>query len=230
LFFLSNLSGHISLYAMRFGGSVPQPLLPPHIAMVNPTLLEGSSLFHVFPKLGKIIVMLDHDGDEQYQPMVIPMQGGYPQPAFPGLFDNMRCTMGLADDDANLAYFAAELNDRPVNRAYRCNLATGEATLLGEGMYGPYPAAHAPDHQRLLLQDGYTAGDSVLYYWQAGQTRLLYGTPLEQRAEGQAVPPNALANTHFAPSGQAVLLTSALFDDRYSPGLLPLSGGEIQPV
>ena len=29
VYFMSNLSGHLSLYAMYHGGSVPEPLLPP---------------------------------------------------------------------------------------------------------------------------------------------------------------------------------------------------------
>ncbi|HSJ85968.1 MAG TPA: S9 family peptidase, partial [Anaerolineales bacterium] len=71
VFFLSNLSGHLSLYNMSFGGSVPEPLLPPDIALQNPVLIDGYS-FYVFPKLKKIMVMIDRDGDENYQPMLIP--------------------------------------------------------------------------------------------------------------------------------------------------------------
>ena len=63
IYFLSNLSGHLSLYAMDHGGSVPEPLLPPNIALMNPDLVGGGS-FNVFPRLGKILVMMDHDGDE----------------------------------------------------------------------------------------------------------------------------------------------------------------------
>jgi hypothetical protein len=44
-YFLSNLSGHNSLYSMKTGGSVPQPLLPPQIALQNPHLMEGYSIF-----------------------------------------------------------------------------------------------------------------------------------------------------------------------------------------
>ena len=29
IYFISNLSGRLSLYAMNYGGSVPEPLLPP---------------------------------------------------------------------------------------------------------------------------------------------------------------------------------------------------------
>src|SRR5712691_10298604 len=79
LFFLSNLGqgGHLSLYAMDAGGSVPQPLLPARIAVQNPELMEAE-VFAVFPKLGKILLTLDRDGDEQYQPMLIPIEGGIP--------------------------------------------------------------------------------------------------------------------------------------------------------
>src|SRR5689334_18343587 len=86
--FISNLGGHMSLYAMDHGGSVPEPLLPPQIALQNPHLLKDSGLwsFAVFPKLGQILVMIDHDGDENYQPMLIPIDGGIPEHAFPGKF------------------------------------------------------------------------------------------------------------------------------------------------
>src|SRR5579872_5934050 len=63
IYFISNLGGAMSLYAMDHGGSVPEPLLPPGIALQNPELVGGSS-FHVFPRLGKIVVMIDRDGDE----------------------------------------------------------------------------------------------------------------------------------------------------------------------
>ena len=57
LFFISTLSGKLSLYAMNYGGSVPEPLLPPDIALQNPILL-GGKLFYVFPKLKQIVVNL----------------------------------------------------------------------------------------------------------------------------------------------------------------------------
>ena len=49
IYFISNLSGRLSLYAMYYGGSVPEPLLLPHIAMQNPELIGGArSLFFPF--------------------------------------------------------------------------------------------------------------------------------------------------------------------------------------
>src|SRR6266436_4182465 len=81
LFFLSNLGqgGHLSLYAMDAGGSVPEPLLPARIAVQNPELMEAE-VFALFPRLDKLLLMLDRDGDEHYQPMLIPLEGGIPEP------------------------------------------------------------------------------------------------------------------------------------------------------
>src|SRR5919201_222297 len=91
LFFLSNLGqgGHLSLYAMDAGGSIPEPLLPARIAVQNPELMEAE-VYAVFPRLGKILLMLDRDGDENYQPMLIPIEGGIPEPAFGTAFDDYR--------------------------------------------------------------------------------------------------------------------------------------------
>src|SRR5438045_623936 len=80
VYFMSNLGqgGHLSLYVMDYGGSMPEPLLPPDVALQNPKLIAGD-IFYVFPGLGKILLMLDRDGDENYQPMFIPLDGGIPE-------------------------------------------------------------------------------------------------------------------------------------------------------
>ena len=63
LYFISDLSGRLSLYRMlaRRAGSVPEALLPPNIALPNPHLTGGLP-FQVFPGLGQLLVMLDQDG------------------------------------------------------------------------------------------------------------------------------------------------------------------------
>ena len=78
---------------MKQGGSVPVPLIPPNIALQNPLLIGGES-FAVFPNLDKILVMIDQDGDENYLPMQIPLEGGFPEPAFDNFFANTRCHLG----------------------------------------------------------------------------------------------------------------------------------------
>jgi hypothetical protein len=106
VYFLSNLSGHLSLYSLSFGGSVPEPLLPPHIALQNPELIGGHS-FYVFPRIKRVLVMIDSDGDENYQPMLIPLDGGFPEPAFENFFAAHRVHLLKCDTNKNIAYFVA---------------------------------------------------------------------------------------------------------------------------
>ena len=143
LYFISNLSGRLSLYAMDHGGSVPEPLLPPQIALQNPHLLEGSESFYVFPKLGKILVMIDRDGDENYQPMLIPIRGGFPESAFGEALVDYRVHCSLCDPETNLLYLTAESRQEPNVETYQANLETGELTKIGESAYGLSPAGYS---------------------------------------------------------------------------------------
>jgi pimeloyl-ACP methyl ester carboxylesterase len=230
IYFISNLSGHLSLYAMNYGGSVPEPLLPPHLALQNPHLIGGYS-FYALHDLDKIVVMLDQDGDENYQPMLIPLEGGFPEPAFDNFFAGYRVHLTSVDAETGTLYFNAERRDKSINEAYRGNLFTGELTKLGESAWGAYPTAHSPDHKQVILSDGYSVGDSVHYLVEGKKKKLLYGKPLEKRKDGETVPLSGIGSIHFAPSGKGLLLTSALFEDTYSPGYLDFDKpGEILPV
>lgn len=230
IYFISNLSGRLSLYAMNYGGSVPEPLLPPNIALQNPHLIGGYS-FYVFRDLGQILVMLDRDGDENYQPMLIPLDGGFPQPAFDNFFDGYRVHAGEADVEKGIVYLNAERRDKPVQEAYRGNLFTNELTKLGESEWGAYPSANNPDHTQVVLSDGYSVGDSVHYLVDGKKKTLLYGKPLEERKPGESVPLSGIGSMLFAPSGKGILLSSALFEDTYSLGYLALTEpGKILPV
>ncbi len=222
VYFLSNLSGHLNLYSMAFGGSVPMPLLPPNIALQNPHLIGGLS-FYVFPKLDQVVVMIDKDGDENYQPMIISTAGSFPEPAFKNYFAEYRVHLGECDGKNGIVYLGAERRDKPVIETYRGDLKTGKLTKIAEHEFGLGVAAHSADHKKLLLGTGYTVGDSVLYLWQNGKRKLLYGKPLENRAEGENVQLNGLGSTVFSPSEKGVIVTSSVFDDSYSLGYLDLA-------
>src|SRR5205807_2554482 len=127
LFFLSNLGqgGHLSLYAMDAGGSVPEPLLPARIALQNPELVEGD-VFELFPKLGKILLMLDRDGNEHYLPMLLPIEGGIPEPVFGTAFDGFRVRCLDTDPERNLAYLNAESRTEQMHISFQANLESGE--------------------------------------------------------------------------------------------------------
>jgi pimeloyl-ACP methyl ester carboxylesterase len=230
IYFLSNLSGHLSLYAMNYGGSVPEPLLPPHIALQNPELIGGLS-YYVFPKIGKILVMIDRDGDENYQPTFIPLDGGFPEPAFDNYFVNHRVHLGLCDKAKNIAYFLAERRDAPVQETYSADLKTGKLTKVAESAWGFYPAAHNKNHTQTLLAEGYSVGDGVLYQARGLERKIIYGKRLEDRAEGESVLLNGIGSAEFAPSGKGTVISSAVFDDKYSLGYIAFAKpGELLPV
>ncbi|HEY3311441.1 MAG TPA: prolyl oligopeptidase family serine peptidase [Anaerolineales bacterium] len=230
IYFLSNLSGQLSLYSMNYGGSVPEPLLPSNIALQNPDLVGGAS-FHVFPNLGKILVMVDQDGDENYQPVLIPLEGGFPEPAFNNFFANHRVHLALSDHEQDVVYFSAERRDKPTSEAYRGDLAHGKLNKLAESKWGAYPVAHNADHTKLLLMDSYTSGDSVFYLQEGIKKSILYGKPLYKRNKTEQVPLNGLGASAFTKSGRGVLVTCSVFEDTYSLGYIPLDQpGTMKPV
>ncbi|MDX1613160.1 MAG: alpha/beta fold hydrolase [Candidatus Promineifilaceae bacterium] len=232
LYFISNLSGQMSLYAMDDGGSVPEPLLPPHIALQNPTLLGGQP-FIVFPELEQILVMIDHDGDENYQPMVIPTGGGFPELAFGDRLADFRVYCGLEDLEQNIVYLAGEARRESRSHAFRANMATGELTELGSSPFGSSPVGHNEDHSKALLIDFHGFGDHVLYLKEDDQPerRLLYGVPREDRQPDQEVPLNSIGRSFFVANDSALLFTTTLFSDSYGLGYMPLKAqAEIRPV
>jgi dienelactone hydrolase len=221
--FISNLSGHLSLYAMDYGGSVPEPLLPPDIALQNPELLE-SKPFQVFPQLGKILVMIDQDGDENYQPMLIPMDGGFPEPAFGGALAKYRSHLLITVPDQNLVYLSCESREEAIQIGYRANLATGELLKLAESSWGAYPGASSRDQHKVIIADGYTMGDSTIFLWEQGRDglRVLNGVPIEQRQPGQEIPLNGVNSMEFSPDECGLLAVCAVFQDTYGPAYLDL--------
>ena len=230
LYFISNLSGRLSLYAMDEAGSVPEPLLPPQIALQNPELVDGFSFF-VLPELGRILVMLDRDGDENYMPFTIPLEGGFPEPLAPETFTVFRSH--LVDADGAIAYFASESRTEAAIHGLRCDLTTHDVETIATSRYGAFPLAWTADHSRVVLGDQYLAGDVVLYEPDSdGGRRLLLGTPIEDREQGREYPLSGIGSVRFTASGRGLLLTTTLFDDSGLPGYLALDRdeAEIEPV
>lgn len=222
IYFVSNLSGRLSLYSMDEAGSVPEPLLPPQIALQNPELV--GRLFYVFPQLDAILLMLDHNGDENYQPVRIPLAGGYPTPAFGERFADQRVTLGEVDAEGGIVYLVGQSRSAPVNTTYRANLVTGEVAELARSPWGFSVVGASDDHSRIILAQGYTFGDTVLFELRAGdaEPRPLYGTPLEQRRPGASHPPSGIRAGALTPSGRGLLLVSAAHEDTYGLGHLDL--------
>jgi esterase/lipase len=232
IFFISNLSGRMSLFAMDYGGSVPEPLLPPDISLQNPHLIGGKS-YSVFPKIKKILVMLDNDGDENYQPMLLPISGGYPEPAFNNFFQNYRVHLVTCDQKEQICYFSAESRVEPIIESFQANLETGELVKLAESRWGAYVDSHNKNHSMVTIIDSYTVGDNVLYLWEKKKKKikLLYGTPMEERTPGQEVPLNSIYSTHFTRGDRGLLLITSLFEDALGLGYIRLDNtATVEPV
>jgi len=165
------------------------------------------------------------------QPMLIPINGGFPEPAFDNFFEKYRLHLGECDLDKNIVYFNAERRDAPIQEAYRANLRTGKLEKLDESEWGAFPSGYVEDHSKVFIADGYTVGDSVLYLLENGRKSLLLGKPLDLRKPGETVPLNGLGSVEFTPGGNAALVRTAIFDDKYSLGLIDFARpGEVQPV
>lgn len=232
VYFVSNLSGHLSLYAMDHGGSVPEPLLPPEIVLHNPHLMIGYPYF-VLPKLGKILLMLDDHGDENYQPMFLPMEGGVPEPIFADVFRDHRVHLLEVDLDRNIAYFEAESRNEPMHRSFQVNLRTGAVVPMDESKWGNYVDGTNEGHTKAVLVDGYTAGDTVLYSWDRRKRKrqLLWGIPLEERKSGEVVKPSGIYGTQFVSNDRGLVFVTYLFEDAGGLGYLDLRHpAQVRPV
>ena len=83
----------------------------------------------------------------------------------------------------------------------------------------------------MLIGEGYTVGDGVLYQFNGDEHKLIYGKRLEDRTEGELVPLNGIISAEFAPSGKGTVIASAVFDDTYSLGYIHFAKpGKILPV
>ncbi|MGH3133809.1 MAG: prolyl oligopeptidase family serine peptidase [Gaiellaceae bacterium] len=231
LYFLSNLAGHLSLYAMDVGGGVPEPLLPPRLALQNPELIGGYS-FAVLPELRRIVVLIDSDGDENYEPYVVPIGGGFPEPLAAEAFRGHRSHLIDVDLATGTAYFSAESLQQSMSIGLRVDLETGEVTDLGRSTYGAFPAAWTPDHSRIVLGDGYTVGDTILYEPDGnGGRRVLYGTPIDERDPGREYPLSGFRSAHGTAGGAGIVLVTTIFGDTGTPGYIDLSRpGELEQV
>jgi dipeptidyl aminopeptidase/acylaminoacyl peptidase len=229
LYFISSLSGHLSLFAMDEAGGVPEPLLPPQIALQNPELIGGLS-FHVLPELDQILVMIDHDGDEIYRPFLIPLGGGFPEPLAGDRFEGYRSHLVEVDRDAAIAYFAAESRTESLIHGLRCSLHTGEVEDLHASPYGAVPVAWSSDHSRVILQDEYLIGDGILYEIDEGARKVLHGTPIDAREDGREYARPGFRSVRMTASDSGLVVVTTVFDDKGTPAYLPLDGGELEQV
>jgi pimeloyl-ACP methyl ester carboxylesterase len=231
LFFISNLSGRLSLWVMDADGSVPEPLLPPDVALLSPMYMYGPP-FVALPGLGSILVMIDRDGDELLQPCLVPIDGGEPEPLFGDRFAGQQVQLIELDQDGRGSIWV-DPRVRPEQEAYHIDVAGASLLPLGSSRHGNVPVGHNADRSRYLLLDEYTFKDTTLWLWEreTGERRLLYGVPLDQRRDGQPVPLTGFGEGWFVDDERSILVETTHFDDLGGLGCLPLDQpDELEPV
>jgi len=127
IYFISDLSGRLSLWAMDDSGSVPERLLPADISLLTPELVSDES-FVAVPKLGKIVVVLDNNGDENMQPCVVPIGGGDPEPLFGDRFAGQQVVLVALDEDGR-GRIVVDPRKRPELEAYEFDMTQPDAGL-----------------------------------------------------------------------------------------------------
>jgi pimeloyl-ACP methyl ester carboxylesterase len=164
--------------------------------------------------------------------MLIPIQGGFPEPAFQNYFEEYRVHLSECDPDKNMIYLLAESRKEPVMTAYQGNLESGYLQKLGESAWGCFPVCSNEDHTQAILIDSYTVGDDLLYRWERGEERhLLNGLPPEERSPGQEIPLTDFRSIFFTRGDRGLLIVTSLFSDTRGLGYLDLSDHQaIQPV
>ncbi|MGH2542874.1 MAG: alpha/beta hydrolase family protein, partial [Ardenticatenaceae bacterium] len=212
------------LYAMDRGGSVPEPLIPPDIALQHPAHLDGETPC-VLPEMGQILLMIDRDGDENYQPHLVPIEGGTPRPLFGDRFARQQLFCAECDVERHVAIFTLDPRTNPNYETFLADLANGEITSFGMSLYGNFLVDADEAYSKVVLGDMYSFGDMSLYLWEreTGERRLLYGKPLSERAAGEQVPLLGIRAGHITPQARGLFMVTSLFEDNYGLGYFTLA-------
>ena len=168
--------------------------------------------------------MIDENGNENYQPCFVPPQGGIPEPIFREKYKDQQIACVDCDIKKNIAYFFRDDRKTPNLECLRVDLATLETTSLGRSIYGNFFFGANPTHSIVILSDGYTAGDNVLYLLHEGakERKLLYGVPIDKRTKDQQVKLPSIGQCNFTQNERGLLFKSTIFRDEGSATYLHL--------
>lgn len=232
IYFISDLGGMYSLFVMDKTGSIPEPLLPRGLALQNPHLIGGYS-FRIVPKLKKVLVMIDKDGDENYQPCFVPLTGGIPEPIFSDQYAGQQMLLIHFKEETATAYFVIDDRKTPDYETIQVDLTSMTVQSLGKSIYGNYPLGTSEDQETVILADEYTANDETLYIWRKGdkERQLFYGTPLDTRENGKKYPLLGIGECHFIQKDLGLIFKTTIHDDKGGIGYLEINNPvKIHPV
>ncbi|OLS26406.1 MAG: Acylamino-acid-releasing enzyme [Candidatus Heimdallarchaeota archaeon LC_3] len=215
IFFISNLIGHYSLYEMKKEGSLPVPMIPETIALQNPHIMHTSASYEIFPKLNKLIVMIDENGNELYQPFLVSMYtGGVPSPLFEDKYKNFQVNLQEVDHENNFAFFNIDDRINPGYELILANIETGEIISFGRTPSGLFVIGFSAYYNKILVSENYGLADEVLYLITNRKERsLLLGLPPDDRtADYKKI---SFKNTFFIEEDNAIIGMSHMLTDTY---------------
>src|SRR3989442_13955907 len=114
--------------------------------------------------MGRVLVMMDKLGNEKYQPMLIPVEGGIPEKGLGDRYQDEKLACVECDLEKNIAYFDRDDRKNPETECLRVNLATGDLTSLRSSLYGNRCIGVNSDHSTIIFSYVYTVGDVILFY------------------------------------------------------------------
>ncbi|NUM35186.1 MAG: S9 family peptidase [Candidatus Brocadiae bacterium] len=230
VYFISNLSGVLSLYSMNIAGSFPSPILPLNMSLPNPVFLDGTLPFKILPDMGKILIMCDHDGDELYQPYLLPIYGGIPEPLFPKKFKGESLLLLDLCHKTNTAYFQRDPKRDTEWEMLQANISTKKIKLLGGSCYGNRLFARNADHSLIFFEDFIGFDDRVIYRWdeEKHQRVVFLGTPLEKRGPGYKK--QSYISGNITTDNKSIFCVTSYFHDTYSPCIIDIETQEIREI
>ncbi|HLR15092.1 MAG TPA: S9 family peptidase [Bacillota bacterium] len=123
LFFTSNMSGKMNVWAMDLPGTFPY---------LFSQYDESCGGIYADPKQRHVFAQFDKDGDENYHIFTLPYEGGIPQPFITGKPEDKYFLSEVSEDGNRVYYMTSEGNPSFLN-TYVHDLSSGEKTLLHEG-------------------------------------------------------------------------------------------------
>ena len=230
VYFISDISGRFSLYSMPLGGGYPAPMIPVGIALQNPKLMDEGRPYQIVPAIEKIVIMIDSNGDEAYQPFLVPWYGGIPEPLLGDRFIGQTLYLARLCRESEFLYFQLDPKiDEPL-QALRVNVRTRQVEYLGSSRYGNFPVAHSADHSLVLLQDFINFDDIIWYRWNSlkQQREIFYGVAFDDRWSDYRH--LYLHDPHILDASHQIFYISSEFEDGYGPCLMDIASKHSEPI
>lgn len=146
LFFTSNMSGSMNVWAMDLPGTFPY---------LFSQYDESCAGIYTDPKQRHVYAQFDKDGDENHHIYTLPYEGGIPTPFITGKSEDKYFLSEISEDGNRLYYMTSEGNPSFLNTIVH-DLETGEKTLLHEGAEAATTlSAISPKEETFVYTTGY---------------------------------------------------------------------------